>query len=91
MKMYSIIPSPIFESLQQSQETLRTTLEELAQDKRRLSLGIWEREVAEYLAVQMGYRGVHNVEALVASLGRAARSRQALGLGKGFPAGSRQA
>ena len=89
--MHSVIPSPILESLQQSQETLRNTLEELAQDKRKLSHGISERKVAEYLAVQMGYRGVHNVEALVASLERAARSRQKLGLDKVLPAGSRRA
>ncbi len=78
----SVIPSPIFETLRDSEETLRTTLAELAQDKRKRQPKISERKLAEYLADQMGYRGAKNVEALVASRERIAKSRQAVGLGK---------
>ena len=64
MTTISVIPSPIVETLRDSEDTLRTTLAELA----------------EYLADQMGYRGTKNVEALVASRERIAKSRQAVGL-----------
>jgi len=82
MPTNSMIPSPIFETLRDSEDTLRTTLAELAQDKRKQRPKISERKLAEYLADQMGYRGAKNVEALVASRERIAKSRQAVGLGK---------
>ena len=82
MPISSVIPSPILETLKDSEETLRTTLAELAQDKRKQKPNISERKLAEYLADQMGYRGARNVEALVASRERIAKSRQAVGLGK---------
>src|ERR1700687_3052582 len=82
MPISSVIPSPIFETLKDSEETLRTTLAELAQDKRKQKPNISERKLAEYLADQMGYRGARNVEALVASRERIAKSRQAVGLGQ---------
>ena len=82
MPINSVIPSPIFETLKDSEETLRTTLAELAEDKRKQRPNISERKLAEYLADQMGYRGAKNVEALVASRERIAKSRQAVGLSK---------
>jgi hypothetical protein len=82
MPISSVIPSPIFETLKDSEETLRTTLAELAHDKRKQKPNISERKLAEYLADQMGYRGARNVEALVASRERIAKSRLAVGLGK---------
>jgi hypothetical protein len=57
MKAFSMIPSPILETLEESDQTLRTPLGELAEDKRRQRPNISERELAEYLAYQMGYRG----------------------------------
>ena len=57
MPISSVIPSPIFETLKDSEETLRTTLAELATDKRKQKPNISERKLAEYLADQMGYRG----------------------------------
>lgn len=78
----SVIPSPIFETLRDSEDTLRATLAELAEDKRKQRPNISERKLAEYLADQMGYRGAKNVEALLAARERAAKSRQATGLGK---------
>jgi hypothetical protein len=80
MAMNSVIPSPIFETLRDSEDTLRTTLAELAEDKRKQKPNISERKLAEYLADQMGYRGAKNVEALIASRERIAKSRQAVGL-----------
>jgi hypothetical protein len=80
MKVYSAIPSPISEAIHDSEETLRTTLAELAEDKRKAKPNISERKLAEYLADQMGYRGARNVEALVASRERIAKSRQSVGL-----------
>jgi hypothetical protein len=80
MTINSVIPSPIFETLRDSEDTLRTTLAELAEDKRKQKPNISERKLAEYLADQMGYRGTKNVEALVASRERIAKSRQAVGL-----------
>ena len=80
MTTISVIPSPIFETLRDSEDTLRTTLAELAEDKRKQKPNISERKLAEYLADQMGYRGTKNVEALVASRERIAKSRQAVGL-----------
>jgi hypothetical protein len=82
MAINSVIPSPIFETLGASEETLRSTLAELAEDKRKQRPNISERKLAEYLADQMGYRGAKNVEALVASRERIAKSRQAVGLSK---------
>ena len=82
MAINSTIPSPIFETLRESEDTLRTTLAELAQDKRKQKPNISERKLAEYLADQMGYRGARNVEALVAARERIAKSRQAVGLSK---------
>src|SRR5712675_1287676 len=82
MPISSVIPSPILETLKDSEETLRTTLAELAQDKRKQKPNISERKLAEYLADQMGYRGARNVEALVASRERIAKSRLAVGLSK---------
>jgi hypothetical protein len=82
MSISSVIPSPIFETLKDSEETLRTTLAELAHDKRKQQPKISERKLAEYLADQMGYRGARNVEALVASRERIAKSRLSVGLGK---------
>ena len=78
----SVIPYPICEAIAQSEETLWTTLTELAEDKRKANPTISERKLAEYLADQMGYRGAKNVEALVASRVRVAKSRQSVGLGK---------
>lgn len=82
MKVYSAIPSPISEAIHASEETLRSTLAELAEDKRKAMPKISERKLAEYLADQMGYRGAKNVEALVASRERIAKSRQSVGLTK---------
>lgn len=82
MPINSVIPSPIFETLRDSEDTLRTTLAELAEDKRKQKPNISERKLAEYLADQMGYRGAKNVEALVASRERILKSRQAVGLSK---------
>ena len=82
MKGFSMIPSPIFESLKGSDETLRITLTELAEDKRRQNPNISERKLAEYLADQMGYRGRGNVQALIASRLRITKSRQQIGLDK---------
>jgi hypothetical protein len=82
MKSFSMIPSPIFESLGESDQTLVATLTELAEDKRKQRPNITERKLAEYLADQMGYRGRGNVQALVASRQRANKSRQQLGLHK---------
>jgi hypothetical protein len=82
MASNSVIPSPIFETLRDSEDTLRTTLAELAEDKRKQRPNISERKLAEYLADQMGYRGAKNVEALVAARERIAKSRMAVGLGK---------
>src|ERR1700722_19047848 len=82
MPINSVIPSPIFETLRDSEDTLRTTLAELAEDKRKQRPNISERKLAEYLADQMGYRGAKNVEALVASRERILKSRQAVGLSK---------
>jgi len=82
MPINSVIPSPIFETIRDSEDTLRTTLAELAEDKRKQRPNISERKLAEYLADQMGYRGAKNVEALVASRERIAKSRQAVGLNK---------
>ena len=75
-------PLSILETLKDSEDTLRTTLAELAEDKRKQKPNISERKLAEYLADQMGYRGAKNVEALVASRERIAKSRLAVGLGK---------
>jgi hypothetical protein len=80
MASNSVIPSPIFETLRDSDETLRTTLAELAEDKRKQKPNISQRKLAEYLADQMGYRGAKNVEALVAARERVFKSRQAVGL-----------
>ncbi len=63
MKSFSMIPSPIFESLGESDQTLVATLNELAEDKRKQRPNITERKLAEYLADQMGYRGRGNVQA----------------------------
>ena len=82
MKAPSLIPSPILESLEGSDQMLQTTLSELAEDKRKRSPKITERKLAEYLADQMGYRGPGNVKALVESRVRIAKSRQQLGLNK---------
>ena len=82
MKALSMIPSPIFESLEGSDQTLRTTLSELAEDKRKRTPNISERKVAEYLADQMGYRGRGNVEALVVARTRITKSRRQLNLHK---------
>jgi hypothetical protein len=82
MKAFSMIPSPIFESLEGSDQTLRTTLSELAEDKRKQRPNISERKLAEYLADQMGYRGQGNVQALVASRARISKSRHQLNLRK---------
>ena len=82
MPINSVIPSPIFETLRDSEDTLRTTLAELAEDKRKQKPNISDRKLAEYLADQMGYRGAKNVEALVASRERILKSRQAVGLSK---------
>jgi len=82
MPTNSMIPSPIFETLRDSEDTLRTTLAELAEDKLKQKPKISQRKLAEYLADQMGYRGARNVEALVASRERIAKSRQAVGLNK---------
>jgi hypothetical protein len=80
MASNSVIPSPIFETLRDSDDTLRATLAELAKDKRKQKPKISQRKLAEYLADQMGYRGAKNVEALVAARERAFKSRQAVGL-----------
>ena len=82
MPISSVIPSPILETLKDSEETLRTTLAELAQDKRKQKPNISERKLAEYLADQMGYRGAKNVEALLAARERSAKSSRAVGLTK---------
>jgi hypothetical protein len=82
MAMISAIPSPIVETIRDSEGTLRETLSELAQDKRKANPKISDRKLAEYLADQMGYRGARNVEALIASRERIAKSRQAVGLNK---------
>jgi hypothetical protein len=82
MKDFPMIPSPVFESLEGSDQTLRTTLSELAEDKRKQTPNISERKLAEYLADQMGYRGRGNVEALVASRARITKSRDQLNLHK---------
>jgi hypothetical protein len=82
MASNSVIPSPIFETLHDSEDTLRTTLAELAEDKRKSKPNISERKLAEYLADQMGYRGAKNVEALIAARARIFKSRQAVGLSK---------
>ena len=82
MKALSMIPSPIFESLEGSDHTLRTTLSELAKGMRKKRPNISERKLAEYLADQMGYRGRGNVEALVASRARINKSRHQLNLHK---------
>jgi len=82
MPINSVIPSPIFETLRDSEDTLRTTLTELAEDKRKQKPNISDRKLAEYLADQMGYRGAKNVEALIASRERIFKSRQAVGLTK---------
>jgi hypothetical protein len=78
----SMIPSPIFESLEGSDQTLLTTLSELSEDKRKQTPNISERKMAEYLADQMGYRSRGNVEALVASRARITQSRHQLNLHK---------
>jgi hypothetical protein len=80
MKPYSMIPSPILEALNESDQTLRATLTELAQDKRTQRPNISERQLAEYLAGQMGYRGRGNVRALISSRERATKSRHGVGL-----------
>jgi hypothetical protein len=82
MKISSPIPSPILEAISESEDTLRETLAELAEDKRKAQPRITERKLAEYLADQMGYRGAKNVEALIASRERVAKSRQTVGLNK---------
>jgi hypothetical protein len=82
MIAFSGIPSPIFESLEGSDQTLLTMLTELAEDKRKERPNISEHKLAEYLADQMGYRGRGNVQALVASRARIAKSRQRFGLNK---------
>jgi hypothetical protein len=83
MKAFSMIPSPILESLEGADhQTLRATLTELAEDKRKQKPNISERKLAEYLADQMGYRGRGNVQALVASRERITKSRHQLGLHK---------
>jgi hypothetical protein len=82
MAIYSAIPSPILETIRESEGTLRETLAELAEDKRKANPKISDRKLAEYLADQMGYRGAKNVEALIASRERIAKSRQAVGLNK---------
>ena len=78
----SMIPSPIFESIEGSDETLLTTLSELSEDKRKQTPNISERKLAEYLADQMGYRGRGNVKALVDSRVRITKSRHQLNLHK---------
>jgi hypothetical protein len=80
MASNSVIPSPIVETLRDNDDTLRTTLAELAEDKRKQKPNISQRKLAEYLADQMGYRGARNVEALVAARTRIFKSRQAVGL-----------
>lgn len=80
MASNSVIPSPIVETLRDNDDTLRTTLAELAEDKRKQRPNISQRKLAEYLADQMGYRGARNVEALVAARTRIFKSRQAVGL-----------
>lgn len=80
MASNSVIPSPIFETLRDNDDTLRTTLAELAKDKRKQRPNISQRKLAEYLADQMGYRGARNVEALVAARNRVFKSRQSVGL-----------
>jgi hypothetical protein len=82
VKTFSMIPSPIFESLEDSDQTLRATLTELAEDKRKQRPNISERKLAEYLADQMGYRGRGNVQSLIASRARITKSRHQLGLHK---------
>ena len=82
MNAFSMIPSPIFESLEGSDQTVRSMLSELAEDKHKQSPNISERKLAEYLANQMGYRGRGNVQALVASRARITKSRHQLGLHK---------
>ncbi len=78
----SMIPSPIFESIEGSDETLLATLSELSEDKRKQTPNISERKLAEYLADQMGYRGRGNVQALVDSRVRITKSRHQLNLHK---------
>jgi hypothetical protein len=78
----SMIPSPIFESLEGSDQTLLTTLSELSEDKRKQTPDISERKLAEYLADQMGYRGRGNVQALIDSRARIIKSRLQLNLHK---------
>jgi len=78
----SMIPSPIFESIEGSDQTLLTTLSELSEDKRKQTPNISERKLAEYLADQMGYRGRGNVQALVDSRARIIKSRLQLNLHK---------
>ena len=80
MASNSVIPSPIVETLRDNDDTLRSTLAELAEDKRKQKPNISQRKLAEYLADQMGYRGARNVEALVAARTRIFKSRQAVGL-----------
>jgi hypothetical protein len=82
MKVFSMIPSPIVEALNDSDQTLRITLTELAEEKRKQKPNISERALAQYLANQMGYRGRGNVQALLASRERTAKSRNAVGLHK---------
>jgi hypothetical protein len=83
MKAFSMIPSPIiFESLEGSDQTLRTTLTELPEDKRKQRPNISERKLAEYLADQIGYRGPGDLQALVASRPRITKSRRQLNLDK---------
>ena len=82
MKAFSVIPSPLFESLKGSDQTLLTVLAELAADKRKQRPNISQRKLAEYLADQMGYRGRGNVEALLLSRARIAKSRNQVGLNK---------
>ena len=77
-------PGPIsyLESLEESDQTLRTTLNEFAKGMRKKRPNISERKLAEYLADQMGYGGRGNVEALVASRARINKSRHQLNLHK---------
>ena len=82
MKAFSVIPSRILEAIEESDQTLLATLAELVEDKRKQRPNISERELAAYLADQMGYRGPGNVRALVASRARINKSRHAVSLHK---------
>ncbi|MDO8432977.1 MAG: hypothetical protein Q7S58_11270 [Candidatus Binatus sp.] len=82
MRNGSLIPSPILETLQESEGTLNSVLSELAEDKIKADPKISQRKLAEYLADQMGYRGAKNVEALLAARERSAKSSRAVGLTK---------